>query len=290
VKDRDVDAILKKWAEYETISAPDLSPIPTMYQALRTLKPAGKPQPFFRRWLALSAAAAALLILAVIYPAFFGPPLGPPVWSGRDLEFVGLREIHISKKGAARTPAVEKGAPQAEAVAPRRGEKGPAHLFRRLEFQFRTEHSPAIVSLDFRGPREEAVGLTPADSYRLLMEPVDDLHMYVFQLTPPGILVGLFPNEIYGPSRNPLSGKMAHHLPSEANWFNLGRHRGEERLYLLASPEPLGDLERLYEEYTAEISQSRRAAVLSELLGLFDSIMAGDRDQASGWMLPFQHR
>jgi hypothetical protein len=290
VKDRDFDGILEKWAEYEAASAPDLSPTPAMYQTVLSFKHTRQPAPFFRRWLALSAAAAALLILAVIYPAVFGPSPGAPGWSGRELEIVGLREMPVSEKGTARTPVSDKAGPQSEAVSPKPGKKGPAHLFRKLEFQFRAERSPAISSLDVRGPREETISLTSTDSYRLLMEPVDDVHTYVFQLAPPGILIDLFPNETYSPYRNPLGGKMAYHLPPEANWFHPGLHRGEHRLYLLASTEPLGEVERLYGEYTGEISRSRRAAVLSELLRLFDSIMAGGSDHASGWMLPFHHR
>jgi hypothetical protein len=290
VKDRDFDDLMEKWAEAEAESAHDLRPTAAMYEAVRGFKRAGKPVPFFRRWLALSAAAAALLVLAIIYPVLFRPSPGPPEWLGRELDLVGLREIPVSGKGAEHIPQAEKALAEADAVSPKRGKKGRAEPLRRAEFQFRMEQAPEVLSFDLRHPREETISLTSADSYRLVLEPVDELHIYVFQFLPQGILIRLFPNDKYAPYRNPLDRGQAYHLPPEPTWFHPGRQEGEERLYVLASPELLQDLENLYSEYAGEIPRSRREALLGELLGRIDSVMAGDRRPASGWMLPFRHR
>ena len=290
MKDRDFDDLMEKWAQAEAEAAHDLRPTAAMYEAVRGYKRARKPVFFFRRWLALSAAAAALLVLAIIYPVLFRPSSGPPEWLGRELELVGLHEIPVSDKGAEHIEKAEKALAEADAVSPKRGKKGRGDLLRRVEFQFRMEQAPEVKSFDLRHPREETISLTSADSYRLLLEPVDQLHVYVFQLSPQGALIRLFPNDTYAPYRNPLDRDPAYHLPPEPTWFHPGRQQGEERLYVLASPETLQDLENLYSEYTGEITRSRREAVLGELLGRIEGIMAGDRRPASGWMLPFLHR
>jgi hypothetical protein len=261
-----------------------------MYRAVRDLKQAGRPTGFVKHWLVLSGVAAALLVFAVTYPALFRPGQAPPSWLGNELAIVGLREIPISKGGAARAPAADEEVSLAEAVSPKRGKKGPAPLFGRLEFQFRIGGSPDIVSVDLRGPREEAISLTTDDTYRLLLEPAADVNVYVFQLSPLGILIRLFPSKIYSPYTNPLSRSQTHYIPPEPNWFYLGLDRGQERMYVLASPEPIEDLESLYSEYTGEVSRSERAQALSRLLGLADTIIGDAGEGASGWVFPFQHR
>jgi hypothetical protein len=290
VRDRDLDGLLERWAAHETASAPELGPTPDMYRSVRALKPSRRRSPFLRRWLALSAAAAALLVLAVIYPAIFRPTARSPAWPGHGLDIVGTREAPAPKKGAVKMRAVEKAEPRADAVQPKRGEKGRPVFLSKAEFEVTTGRSPEVSRFDLRGPREEALSLTSDDIYRLVLEPAQDVHVYVFQISPAGRLIRLFPNETYSNSRNPLERGLLYHLPSEPNWFYLGPDKGEERLYLLASPEPLSDLGSLYAEYTGEITLARRRALLSDLLDRFESIMAGGRGRARGWMLAFRHR
>jgi hypothetical protein len=280
VKDLDFDRLLEQWAASETASAPDLCPTPAGRKAVRALRRAPQGPLFFRRWLPLSAAVAALLILTVIYPALYRPAETPPAGTGRELDIVGLRHA----------PETGKAAPKAETVSPRRAKKGRARFFERLEFQFRAGQSPAIISFDLRGPREEAISLTPLDDYRLLLEPVEDLYVYVFELSPPGVLIKLFPNATYSPSRNPLRRNLTYYLPTDADWFHLGEHAGEERLYVLASMEPLGEVEDLYAQYAAALRGPSRAASLSGLLDFMAGIAAGHVDQTGGWMFPFHHR
>jgi hypothetical protein len=283
-----------------------------MYQMLRAHQEPARPSPFFRRWLALSAAAAALLVLAVIYPALFGPSPGPPLRAGRDLEIVGLRTLSVSKKGAlkgekaasdkgpegvaasekdvtrGRSPKRQK-VPEKD-VVPMEGPKIAAAQFRRLEFQFRAQDSDAVLSTDIRGRREEAISLTSSDSYRLLIEPIAELYAYAIQLSPTGTLVMLLPNETYSPHRNPIVPGKPYRLPPEPAWFHTGPHKGKERLYILASTTSLDDLERLYAEYGEETISPRRSAMLPDLLKRIEDLVAGGRDDASGWMFVFYHR
>jgi hypothetical protein len=280
MKHRDIERVLDDWARHETLSAPELYPTPDMYHMVQATGAAPKPSHLFKRWLVVSAAAAALLVMAVIYPVLFGPAPGRPPRSALELEMVGLRKA----------PVAEKAAPQMDAIPPKRGKKGPGQLLGRLEFEFKPEASLSPVRVDMMGPREEAISLTSADTYRLVVEPVSDLYVYVFQLPPAGMLIKLFPNPTYGPSSNPLGPNQAHLLPPEPNWFYLGTRRGEEHLYVLASLDALHGLEALYDEYTGETMPAARAAHRSDLLGLIDSIVAGRQDRASGWMVPFQHR
>jgi hypothetical protein len=305
MKDRDFERILEDWARHETRSAPDMSPSPAMYQMLRAYQEPAKPSRFFRRWLALSGAAAALLVLAVIYPALFGPSPGPSLWTGRDLEIVGLRTLPVSKKGPGGTgpeglAASEKdgtrgrsqkreGAPEKD-VVPMEGPKLEAVLFSRLEFHFRTQESQVTLRTDIRGPREEAIGLSSSDSYRLLIEPVAELYIYVFQLSPSGTLVMLFPNETYSPYHNPIVPGQPYRLPPEPAWFHAGSHKGKEHLYVLASTISLADLEGLYTEYREETISPRKSATLPDLLKRIEDLVAGGRDDAAGWMFVFYHR
>jgi hypothetical protein len=147
-----------------------------------------------------------------------------------------------------------------------------------------------VEGINLQVPQKETITLTFADNYRLLLEPARDCYVYVFQLTSPNILVKFFPNETYSPVQNPLRREQTHHLPSEPNWFYLGENKGKECLYVIASVQPMQDLEDLYTQYSRADDESNKQELLTSLLDKLDTIEETHGEEAAGWVFVFNHQ
>ena len=280
MKESDFEKIMETWAGHETGSAPEMRPTADMYRAVQAKR---KKTRFFafRRWAVVGAAAACLAVLALSYTLFLRPSGVFDVQPFKETAFVGLR------KGS---PSERAGALEKRGDAPGRGEQKGAIVFRQLVLHFQRQGSRALETADLKGPQLEPVSLTAADNYRLLLEPAVDLHVYVFQLTASEVLVGLYPNEIYSPSQNPLLRGQTYHLPSEQNWLHLGEDKGEERLYVIASKRPLQDLMDMYARYRLGDDKSSRQEALANLLKTLDTLEEIRPGEASVRVLPIDHQ
>ncbi len=274
---KDFDEIMDTWADHETESAPEMRPTAGMYRMVRA-RQKRKPAFFVRsRWAALGAAVASLA--AILYVVLFQPSIfqGPPL--GREVAWVGQRDGFVSERGVVVEP-----------VAP--PEKGPGKgpiFFGQLVFHFQKQDSRFVQGVDLQAPREEAVTLTPADNYRLFLEPVEDWYVYVFQLTSSGGLARLFPNETYSSVQNPLRQGQTYYVPSEPNWLYLDEdaapHTGEGRLYVVASAQAVQDLDDLYAQYSQTDDGSDKRAILESLIETFDAIEDIYPGEAATWAL-----
>jgi hypothetical protein len=280
MKDKDLEKIMQTWANHETGAAPEMRPTAEMYRAVRAKR---KKTGFFayRRWALVGAAAACLAVLAVSYTLFLRPSDVLDVSPFEETAFVGLRKGFPSDRGAA---AEKRGG------APGKGEKKGPVVFRQLVLQFQRQDSQVIELIDLKGAQREPVVFTSADNYRLLLQPALDRHVYVFQLTASGVLVGLYPNEIYSSSSNPMLEGRTYHLPSEQNWLHLGKDKGEERLYIIASAHPMQDLTALYDGYKRGGDESSRREARENLLETLDNLEKARHGEASVWALSIDHR
>ena len=162
--------------------------------------------------------------------------------------------------------------------------------FRQLAFQFQRSGSPYVEAIDLRAPQPAEVVLTAEDNYRLLLEPGETRHVYVYQLTAGDALVQLFPNETHSLARNPLPVDRATYVPSEPKWFHLGEDRGQERLYIIASVQPMRDLEDLYARYGRAVLPARRRELLARLVETLDAVESGRVEGVDGRVVTIHHR
>jgi hypothetical protein len=278
MRDQDFDQAMDAWADHETEAAPEIRPTADMYRMVRAKQ--RRPVPFLHsRWAAVGAAVVGLMMFAVLYTALF---LNVP--SGQEMALVGQRAGFASER-----EVVVRGT-----TPPHKGPKGEPVPFERLMFHFQRQGSQLVEGLDLQVPQEETISLASADNYRLLLEPAQDRYLYIFQLTSSGVLVKLFPNGTYSSIQNPLRQGRTVHLPSEPNWFYLDETAaslaGEERLYIVASAQPMPDLEDLYAQYVQADDESNRQALLSSLLEKIAAVEETPSEDVAGWVFVFNHR
>ncbi len=281
MQDKDFDEIVDTWVDHETESAPEMRPTADMYRLVRA-KQKRKPAFFVRsRWAVAGATIASLV--AILYVVLQSSVLqGPP--SGQEVAWVGQREEFVSGRGVVvePVPPMEKG--------PRSG----AISFGQLVFHFQKQNLRFVQGVDLQAPHEETITLTPADNYRLLLEPAEDWYVYVFQLTSSDDLLKLFPNETYSAVQNPLQQGQTYYLPPEPNWFYLDQdaalHPGEERLYIVASAQSIQALDESYAQYSQADDESDKQLILAGLIEVLDTVESIYPGKAGGWAFRFEHK
>jgi hypothetical protein len=113
------------------------------------------------------------------------------------------------------------------------------------------------------------IELAADDSYRLAFELDAARHVYVYQQSPVGELVQLFPNDAYSRQENPVVAGERVVLPAEPDGLYVKGQQGEYRLTILAASEPMQELEALYEAYSRRgirIGRREKLALVEEQL------------------------
>ncbi|MGD8626393.1 MAG: DUF4384 domain-containing protein [Anaerolineae bacterium] len=276
MRDDEFKKAMDAWAESEIESAPDLRPTTEMIRLVQARQEPRRALPVSSRWALAGAAAAALLLIAVLFASMLRSGLIPGYLPTVEGTLIAQRQ----GPAAVQTVIVTGG----------KGDGRGQAAFRQLVFEIQQQDSPTVQAVDLLNPPREPLVLTPADNYRLLLEPVEAQHVYVYQRTAAGNLVQLFPNPAYSPVPNPIPPGQLTVLPAEPNWLYLDGVPGEERLYLVASPQPLHDLDDLYTRYRQAPDAAGKAELLSELLGMLDSLVETQPDGAGAVEFAFQHR
>ncbi len=280
MRDEKFERTMEAWAKHETLSAPEMRPTVEMYDMVEAKRKPGLLATLLSRRIVWATAVASLMVLAVLYVRFYDPFMlsAPP--PGQEAAYVGLRAGFAAQKG---------GTVISTAVPSRSGPKKAPAILAQLLLQFQEPNSPSVQAVDLQNPPHQAVTLTSADNYRLVLEPVKDGYVYAFQSTPSGVLVKLFPNETYHPAQNPVRQGQLYYLPSEPNWFYLGQGKGEERLYIVASAEPLPELEEGHSEYSAADEGPRKQRLLSTLVEALETFQITPTGTAAGWAFSIDH-
>ena len=278
MKDKEFQKAVEKWSEAELASAPDLRPTPEMVGLVRAKEEPRRARTASSRW-ALAAVAAASILLIVALSALI-------LRSGQIPGYAPAPEATLIAQRVG-PDAVQTTIVQGEGKGT--GAKGPARgrsAFRQLLFEVQRPDSAEVLAVDLLNPPAETVVLTPADNYRLALEPLEERHVYAYQYTSSGSLVQVFPNPAYNAAENPLLPGEVTRIPAEPNWLYLDGAPGEERLYVLAAAQPLRELEKIYAEYVKETDE---AVKREHLLVFFDQLqwiteMESDHVDARGFV------
>ncbi len=92
----------------------------------------------------------------------------------------------------------------------------------------------------------EGDSLRAADNFAVIVQPEKPSYIYVWQTDSSGEVFRVFPNSDFNPQGNPVSAKTEVWLPVAKNqrqWFHLDQNPGEEEIVIVASADPLQDLE-----------------------------------------------
>jgi hypothetical protein len=277
MRDDEFQKALDTWAESEKESAPDLRPTEEMVRLVRAKGEPRRGLPISSRWAVAGAAAAGLVLVAALLALLLRSGVIPGWPPTPEAPLIAMRE----GPGGLPTVVVQGGG-----KGPGRGQAA----FRQLVLETQQQGSPTVQAVDLLNPPEEILVLTAADNYRLVLEPVGERHVYIYQLTSSGSLVQLVPNLAYSAVQNPLLPGPLTVLPAEPNWLYLDGSPGEERLYVVASSQPLPALDDLYAQYAQEPDAVRKGEVLSDLLDVLYILAETHPGNVAAVEFAFQHR
>lgn len=274
MKDKEFKKLMDSWADYEVESAPELEPTAEMRGMVADLgqgKTAGRMIP---RWVMTATALASLAVLIMLVWMLLPTDTqnGIPVWE------IAQREGFPAENGIIMEEPPEKG--------PSRG----LMTLNRLHFQFQRSDLTVVQAVDLQAHPDKKVRLSTSDNYRLLLEPADECYLYLFQLTSSDKLIQLFPDSVVSPDPNPLPAGQESYLPALPNWFYLDQTPGKEQIYVLASPEPLPELEERYVRYRPTAESAGQPDLLTELLQIFESYQEAPGDPVHVWTFSFTHQ
>ena len=88
--------------------------------------------------------------------------------------------------------------------------------------------------------------LRAADNFAVVVKPDSPAYIYIWQMDSSGEVFRVFPNSDFNPRGNPVSAKTEVWLPvakGQREWFHLDQNPGQEEIVIVASADPLQDLE-----------------------------------------------
>ncbi|MFC1554544.1 DUF4384 domain-containing protein [candidate division KSB1 bacterium] len=270
MKDNILENILEKWIGYELSSAPEIRPTEKVYAALSSgqSRPLTIFNPGIIRWVSVGTAACIILFAVLLS----GPPENQiPV----KLRYAEISDEPIREKGKKEEP---KG----------RG-RGVPVIFSRLNFQYFEESAGDLKNVDIL-TGEEDLSLTVKNSYRLLIEPVEERYVYIFQVDSEDRILRIFPNENFSSHNNPLNMSESYHLPDNLNWLYFDKPSERETIYILAFFEMQNNLNELFGRYQSERNNTEKAAILSRILDIFSAVENGQIENAFFTQIEFSIR
>jgi Domain of unknown function (DUF4384) len=94
---------------------------------------------------------------------------------------------------------------------------------------------------------EPGTTLRSGDKIKIFFSSNMDCYVYIFQYGSTGLASTIFPNKQIAMS-NKINGTDKYSIPPGEQWFFLDKNSGKESLYLIASVEPVKDLDALAEQ------------------------------------------
>ncbi|HOX38584.1 MAG TPA: DUF4384 domain-containing protein [Candidatus Brocadiia bacterium] len=94
-----------------------------------------------------------------------------------------------------------------------------------------------------------------ADKYRIIIETEADTFLYVTQMDSTGKIDVIFPNPVLSDVRNPITSGSSLRIPDGEQGFTLDTNRGIEKVYFIASPKAVPELEALLEYFVKATPQ-----------------------------------
>lgn len=118
--------------------------------------------------------------------------------------------------------------------------------------------------------------ISAGDKIAMYLEPDERTYVYLYLLDSNNKLIPLFPRSLVRRHlENELKLGRGTYIPGKHKWFSFDAKKGYETFYLLASPEPLGKLEKLTRNYV-ETEKERDLAkqdVLDEIKGIKSAVV-----------------
>ena len=119
------------------------------------------------------------------------------------------------------------------------------------------EQKPIIIGRDTE--------LKSGDRIKFFVKPESACYLYLIYHSSQGKLSVLYPARFKLPDRQgTLSGEQ--YIPDGNQWFELDEHTGREKFFLLASIEPLIDLETLVNKYESA-DKTKKPALADKIMG-----------------------
>ncbi|MBC8478194.1 MAG: DUF4384 domain-containing protein [Candidatus Delongbacteria bacterium] len=290
MKKEQIDKLMQEWVEREERSAPDLHPTSEMYQQVKSKKRTGLVS-LTRNYLAIGTVAAALLLLVVLYFLYLQPSVFERSPIGGELAFLGQRSGFITEPGVMLHPVRKKG----------KGSRRDTNqiltrpfgsidkYFSRVQFQFQRADSPYVEGIDLMQPMVISPQLTDTDNYRLYLDPLSDCYLYIYQSSPAGIIVQLFPNATLSTLRNPLAAGGQLLIPEEPDWLFLSQEPGAHMLYILVSTRRQEALEKSYRRCLQSGDSPFPEPLSSDLYKQINMMIEVAAEGTSGTVFSFIH-
>jgi hypothetical protein len=122
---------------------------------------------------------------------------------------------------------------------------------------------------------QDGATLYSGDQFRIVFSPNADAYAYVVAIDPQQQVSVLFPHAAIGMDNHVRAGER-YEVPDGLNWFTLDERTGIETLYVVASYDPIQDLEALFRLRPGAPSAAPAAAQVVARLGSLDGLHAGD--------------
>ena len=141
-----------------------------------------------------------------------------------------------------------------------------------FQYQKEAQEPSPIYSID--SSELNTLSLTHRDNYRLsIAASSNDLFLYIFQKDHFNIIKRLFPDPTWSEVDNPVQSGLIYQVPpGQKEWFYLDELSSSndesitETLYIIASPWPARDIERLYGKIHEATSQRAREDLIKKFI------------------------
>lgn len=166
-----------------------------------------------------------------------------PIWERMSSWFFGLRPVPVMVATSVILVAVTFGIYNLRRPSGPSPELPPSIMFNIIA-RMPSEIATRGTVPDYRQVEVQDGGvLRSGDMFRIKFELQEEAYVYLLALDSLGNLTKLFPGKDTGfPIK--VKAHKTYIVPEEDGWFRLDDNTGQEMLYLLASPEALGDIDR----------------------------------------------
>lgn len=110
---------------------------------------------------------------------------------------------------------------------------------------------------------QEGSTLRSGDRFKIKFELQNSAYVCLLALNSQGDLSKLFPPKV-SPSLNRVEPNMTYFVPADDEWFQLDDNKGAERIYLLVSADPIGDIDQ-------KIGQLKKSGI-DKIVSLFPGV------------------
>jgi hypothetical protein len=128
---------------------------------------------------------------------------------------------------------------------------------------------------------QDGATMYSGDQFRIVFSPSADAYAYVVSIDSRQQVAVLFPHEAIGMDNHVRAGER-YEVPDGLNWFTLDERTGTETLYVVASYDPIQDLDALFTPRAGASPDRPAAAQVEARLSSLDGLRQGSEPIATG--------